>query len=91
MALILSKSKKSQAFMWLGIIALIVIMGLIYIILDQPWDKVSEISKTNFTGTQYEPTYKKIHTVWDYFLVLFLLAILAFGILTVMRKRNETY
>jgi H+/Cl- antiporter ClcA len=83
------KYRKAQAFTWLGIMALICIMGLFYIILDQPFQKITEITEGNFTGGRYEPAYDKIQTIWDYWLIAFLLGAILFGILVAMRKRDE--
>ena len=85
-ALILSK--RGAAFIWLGVLCIIVVMGLFYIVLDQPIDKIQEKTKGNFTGTQYQEGYDKVSTMWDYFLFAFLLSILAFGVLTAMTREN---
>lgn len=84
----LLKHRKGQAFIWLGVMAFIFIMGLFYVILSQPVAKVAEITQGNFTGTDYEPTYNKLMTIWDYWLVLFIIGIILFALLSAMRKRD---
>ena len=79
-------NRKGVAFIWLGILFVIVAMGLLFLILDQPLNKIRELNEDNFTGTIYEPTFDKIYTVWDKWPVLFLLGVMLFGILSTLRK-----
>lgn len=83
--------KKGQAFIWLGVIILIFVMGLFYILLDHTTQDVKETFEGNITGSIYEDDYKKIDMAWDYFLIIFLFFIMIFGVLAAMRKRDETY
>lgn len=83
------KKKKAQAFTWLYIMVMIFAMGLIYIMMNQAYDKVSSNLGGNFTGSEYEPTYTKMQSLWDMFLLVFLIGALIYGILTTMRKPDE--
>jgi len=67
----------------------IFVMAWVYIILNQPFERTSNLLKGNFTGTQYEPTYNKIQTIWVFFPLIFLVFYFAWGILAAMRKKNE--
>ena len=81
--------KKAQAFIWLTVMVMIFGMALIYIMLDQPYQKINEQLGGNFTGTQYENTYKRMNTIWNMWLLIFLIGIIIWGILSSMRQRGE--
>jgi len=83
--------KKAQAFVWLAILIVILIMGVFYIMLSEPMTKIRDKFGGNFTDSIYEAPYQKITTIWDKFLVIFLLSILSFGVLTAMRKKDYEY
>lgn len=85
------KSKKSQAFVWLYILVFIFGIGLLYIILNQPFELFQDKLGGNFTGTQYETTYIQINTLWNLFLVASLLGAIIYGILSTMRKKDDYY
>ena len=82
-------NRKGIAFVWLGILFVIVAMGLIFLVLDQPLTKVRDMNGDKFTGTIYEPTYDKMNTVWDKWPVIFLLGVILFGVLTTLRKEQN--
>jgi len=80
--------KKAQAFTWLYVMVMIFAMGLIYIMLNQPFDRIRDTLGGNFTGTQYHDTYLKINTVWDMWLLIFLIGAIIFGILSTMKRQD---
>ena len=82
-------SKKGIAFVWLGIIVLIIFMGAFYVILDHSIEKSEEISRPNITGTQYEDSYNKQNVIWDYFLMMFVFGAILFGIRESMKRENQ--
>ena len=79
-------NKKAQAFVWLSIMVSIFAMGLLYIMLDQPLEQIKTETASNFTGSRYESTYKKLNTIWDWWLLLFLLGIFIYGVLTILKR-----
>lgn len=82
--------KKAQAFVWLFVMFVIFAMGLIYTVFSQPFHQVVGILEKNVTGTPYEPTKDKIVTIWDFFLLIFLIAMIIWGILAAQRRNpNE--
>lgn len=81
--------KKAQAFIWLTVMVMIFGMGLIYILLTQPFDRISSNLGGNFTGTQYQPTYDKMQTIWDMWLFIFIFGIIIWGILSTMKERGQ--
>ena len=81
-------NKKAQAFVWLSIIVSIFAMGLLYIMLDQPLEQIKTGTSSNFTGSRYESTYKKLNTIWDWWLLLFLLGIFIYGVLTILKRSD---
>ena len=81
--------KKAQAFIWLSVMVAIFSMGLIYILVNEAYDKVDSNLGGNFTGSQYETTYTKIGTIWDMWLPIFLVGAIIWGILSTMRKRDQ--
>lgn len=84
-----SDSKKGIAFIWLGIFILIIIMGIFYVMLDKPLQKVKEMTKANITGTQYEKTYNQENVLWTYFLMFFIFGIILFGIREAIKRGNQ--
>ena len=86
MALLILDSKKAIAFMWLGTLVIILIIGLFYILLNEPIRIVRNITIENVTGGIYEDSYNKINTIWDYFLLIFVLMAMAFLVLSTMRR-----
>ena len=81
-------SKKAQAFVWLSVMVAIFAMGLLYIMLDQPLEQIKTEVGGNFTGSRYESTYKKVNTIWDWWLLLFLLGVFIYAIITALRRNN---
>jgi len=82
--------KKAQAFTWLYTLFVIFAMALVYIVLDQPYQKISDVFQGNFTGTAYEPTYNKIQTIWTMWLLIFLIGVLIWGVLTALRRQYDS-
>ena len=82
----ISDSKKGIAFVWLGVLVVIFIIGLFYVLLNEPITIVKGITKDNVTGTPYEKTYNQMNTIWDYFLVVFVLMAMAFLVLSSIRR-----
>ena len=80
--------KKGIAFIWLIILCLIILMGLFYVMLDQPIQKVKNMTVENVTGTIYEQPYQRVNTIWDNFLWFFLLGVFAFGITIAITRPN---
>lgn len=79
-------SKKGIAFVWLGILILIIIIGIFFVMLNKPVEKVKEITKKNVTGTQYEKSYNQQNTLWDYFLLFFIFGMFLFGISEAIKR-----
>ena len=79
-------NRKAQAFVWIAILAVILVMGLFYTMLSEPMSIMRNKFGGDFADSMYEDPYKKITTIWDNFLIVFLLAVLAFGILISMRR-----
>lgn len=61
-------------------------MGLIYILVNEAYDAVDGNLGGNFTGSQYEPTYTKINTIWDMWLPIFIVGVIIWGILATLRR-----
>ena len=85
------KSKKASAYIWLYVMLSVFAMGLIYIMLDRAYIAIDNISGDNFTGTQYEATYQKLGSVWEWWLVLFLIGAMIFGIVSSMRRDQTAF
>jgi len=81
--------RKAQAFTWLKIMMVIFALGLIFIMLNEPVERIKEITKPNSTGTIYEQPYKKMESAWDMFLIIAVIGILCYGVLSSMRKNND--
>ena len=52
---------------------MIIFMGIFYVLLNMPMEKVKEITQANYTGTEYEDSINQQQTLWDYFLLFFIL------------------
>ena len=83
------RGKKGIAFIWLGILILLVLMGTFFVMLNKPVTKIVEITKDNVTGTQYEKPYNQINTMWDYFLLFFIAGAFTFGITEAIRRPQQ--
>jgi len=79
-------SKKGIAFIWLGMLVIMLIIGSFYIVLNEPMQIIKELTIDNITGTQYETPYNQANTVWDYFLVIFVFMSMAFLVLSAIRR-----
>ena len=82
-------NSKAQAFIWLSVMVAIFGMGLIYILVNEAYDKVDSNLGGNFTGSQYETTYTKINTIWDMWLPISLIGIIIWGIVSTMRRKDQ--
>ena len=83
--------KKAQAYVWLVVLLTLFAMALIYLVLNESVEKIKPLVVGNFTGTQYEDTYKQVNTIWDMWLLIAFIIILIWGVLTALRRRDETF
>lgn len=81
-------NNKAQAFIWLTVMVAIFGMGLIYIIVNEAYDSVDGILGGNFTGSQYADTHTQINTIWDIWLIIFLIGVIIWGVLSSMRRKD---
>lgn len=82
-------NKKGAAFIWLAVMLAIFGMGLLYLLLNQPYERISDTFSGNFTGTIYEPTYNKMQTIWKWYPAIALVGFIIYGILSTLRKREQ--
>lgn len=82
-------SKKAIAFVWLGVLVVLVIFAIFYILLDQPMDQIVSMTSENVTGTDYEPTFNKEKAIWDAIPFIFLLMSMVFLVSSAIRRRNQ--
>ena len=83
--------KKAQAYVWLIVLIKLFVMVLIYLPLNEAIERIKPIVVENFTGTQYEPTYTKINSIWDMFLMIGVILLFIWAVLAALRKKDEVY
>lgn len=82
-----SLGKRGQAFNWLFIIALLFVVGALYIVLNEVLVNhlVAKLGPT-VAGTQFEGTGNKINFLWSYFLAVVVLVMVIWGVINSMRR-----
>jgi len=80
------KKAQGQLAVWVYALLFLFMISLIYIIMTKPFIYIRDKYDSNFTGSQFEDTYKKINTFWTLWPILVIVGVLLWAFVSTMSQ-----
>ena len=83
------KGQTSAAGIWLGALALLFMVGVLYLVMNQPFDMIYDIVENNTAGTIGENTVPKIAAYWRAWPIYSMIGIIVGAYILTLRNRDD--
>ncbi len=81
------KQKKGQQItVWFFALIFLFIIGLVYMIMTKPFVLIRDKFEANFTGSEFENTFKQINTMWRVWPILVIMGVIIWAVVASTRQ-----
>ena len=85
------RGKRGAAFVWLSALMAIFMVGLLYLVMTQPYMTVYDYVDARVNSTDYDTTFTQIRTYWRAWPLLVLAGLIMWAFIATMRKDPNEY